>query len=66
MEDIKKFLEDTTHSRQVRVDEFFHDIEQFMTKAQTFMHAGSFTDQDGYRLRKILTKLNVILNAKDV
>lgn len=38
-----------------------------MTKARTFMREGSFSEQEGYRLRKILTKLNVLLlNAKDV
>ncbi|KAL2076332.1 hypothetical protein ACEWY4_028084 [Coilia grayii] len=65
VEDIKTFLKDTKHSRQVRVDEYFPDIEQFINKARTFMRNGSFTDQEGYRLRKILTKLNVLLNVKD-
>ncbi|KAL2087999.1 hypothetical protein ACEWY4_016827 [Coilia grayii] len=65
VEDIRRFLKDTKHSRQVRVDEYFPDIEQFMSKARIFMREGNFTEQEGYRLRKILTKLNVLLNAKD-
>ena len=62
MEDIRAFLEKTKNRRNVRIDDFFPDIEQFCEKTRSFLGEGCFTEQEGYRLKKMLTKLNVALN----
>lgn len=58
VEDIKSFLKVTKNARKVRVDEYFPDVMQFIEKAKTFKSDGGFTNQEVYRLKKILAKLN--------
>lgn len=62
VDDIKYFLAKTKHSRNVRVDEYFPNVELFINQTKTFIGAQSFTDPEVFRLRKILTKLNILLN----
>src|SRR4029434_2954795 len=63
--DIKTFLKETKHVRNVKIDDYFPDVEQFTSKTRTFISEGCFTEQEVYRLKKILTKLNVVLNSSD-
>lgn len=58
VDDIKQFLKVTKNVRRVKIEEFFPDILQFIEKAKTFRSENCFTDQEGYRLKKILTRLN--------
>lgn len=58
VEDIKSFLKVTKNARKVRVDEYFPDVLQFIEKAKAFRSDGGFTNQEVYRLKKILAKLN--------
>ncbi len=57
VEDIKYFLKVTKNARKVRVEEYFPDVLQFIEKAKTFRNDGGFTNQEVYRLKKILAKL---------
>ncbi|KAL2085516.1 hypothetical protein ACEWY4_018836 [Coilia grayii] len=65
LQDIKTFLVQTKHAQNVQIDEFFPDVEQFVAKTKTLMAEGGFTNPKIYRLRKILTKLNVVLGIND-
>lgn len=58
VEDIKAFLTKTKHARNVRIDDHFADVDQFIAKTKLFMSEGGFTDQEGFRLKKILGKLS--------
>lgn len=58
VEDIKSFLKVTKNARKVRVEEYFLDVLQFIEKAKIFRNDGGFTNQEVYRLKKILAKLN--------
>lgn len=58
VDDIKSFLKVTKNARKVRVEEYFPDVAQFIEKAKAFRGDGSFTNQEVYRLKKILAKLN--------
>lgn len=58
VDDIKSFLKETKNARKVRIEEFFPDVVQFIEKAKLFKSEGSFTNQEVYRLKKILSKLN--------
>ncbi len=58
VEDIKSFLKVTKNARKVRVDEYFPDVLQFIEKAKILRNDGGFTNQEVYRLKKILAKLN--------
>lgn len=62
VEAIKAFLVNTKHARNVSIDDHFPDVEQFIENTKKFMSESNFTEQEGYRLKKILTKLNVLLN----
>ncbi|KAL2080607.1 hypothetical protein ACEWY4_024400 [Coilia grayii] len=62
VDDIKSFLVKTKHARHVSVDQYFPDVELFINQTKTFMGHGNFTDQEVFRLKKILTKLNLLLN----
>lgn len=42
----------------MRITEYFPNLEQFVEKAKIFKREGLFTDQEVYRLKKILTKVN--------
>jgi len=58
VEEIKNFLDVTKNMRGVKIAEYFPDIKQFIEKVKVFRGKNSFTDQDVFRLKKILTKLN--------
>lgn len=58
VEDIKAFLKVTKNARKVRVEEYFPNVLQFIEKAKAFRSDGGFTNQEVYRLKKILAKLN--------
>ena len=64
-DDVKTFLKETKHVRNVRIDDYFPDVEQFISKTRSFMHEGCFTEQEVYRLKKMLTKLKVLLSSND-
>lgn len=53
VDDIKSFLKTMKNLRKVKIEEYFPDVMQF-----TFRSENCFTDQEVYRLKKILTKLN--------
>lgn len=57
LEDIKAFLSKTKHARNVMIDHFFPDVEQFIDKTTQFMSEGGFEDREIWRLKKILGKL---------
>ncbi len=61
VDDIRLFLRVTKNARNVRITEYFPDLEQFVEKAKIFKSEGLFSDQEIYRLKKILTKVNVQL-----
>jgi len=63
VDDIRAFLKETKHARNVRIDDFFPYVEQFYTKTRSFMSDGCFTEQEVYRLRKVMTKLNALMNT---
>ncbi|KAL2081778.1 hypothetical protein ACEWY4_021596 [Coilia grayii] len=65
VDDIKTFLEKTKNRRNIRIDDFFPDVEQFCEKTRSFLGEGCFTEQEGYRLKKMLTKLNVVLTGTE-
>ncbi|KAL2086329.1 hypothetical protein ACEWY4_017388 [Coilia grayii] len=65
IDDIKKFLTQTKHAKKLQIDKYFPDVEQFISKAKLFMAEGLVTKQEGYRLRKFVTKLNVLLGSTD-
>jgi len=63
MDDIRTFLKETKHGRNVRIGDLFADVEQFYTKMKSFMSDGFFTEQEVYRLKKVITKLNTIMST---
>lgn len=63
VEDIKSFLRKTKHMRNVRIDDYFPDVEQFTMKTRSFLGEGCFTNPECFRLKKIMTKINVLLNS---
>lgn len=56
VEDIKQFLKVTKKISKLK--SFFPDILQFIEKTKTFRRENCSTDQEVYRLKKILTRLN--------
>ncbi len=63
VDDIKLFLRVTKNARNVRITEYFPDLEKFAEKAKIFRSEGLFSDQEIYRLKKILTKVDVQLGT---
>ena len=63
--EIKKFLLQTKHARNVQIDDYFPDVEQFLSKTRLFLAEGRFTEREGFRLRKYVTKLNTVLGNSD-
>lgn len=57
-DDIKSFLKATKNARKVRIEEHFPDVLQFIDKAKIYRSEGCFSNQEIYRLKKILAKLN--------
>ncbi len=53
-DDIKSFLKET----KVRIDQYFPDAMQFIDKVRMYRNEGCFSNQEVYRLKKILDKLN--------
>ena len=63
---IKSFLGSTKNIRGVKVEEHFPDVKAFSTAVQHFKHVkGNFTEQEGYRLNKLLTKINQQVDEND-
>jgi len=66
LEKIRKFLQTTKGMKGVRVEDYFPDRELFIYSAKMSMKekgASTFTDQEIYRLKKIVQKLKMnILN----
>lgn len=58
VDDIKSFLKVTKNARNVKIEEYFPDVMQFMEKAKLFKSEGRFNKQEVYRLEKLLGKLN--------
>lgn len=48
----------TKNARNVKIEEYFPDVMQFMEKAKLFKSEGRFNKQEVYRLEKLLGKLN--------
>lgn len=65
VQDIKNFLKQTKHVKKLQIDTYFPDVEQFITKAKLFISEGLVTRQEGFRLKKFVTKLNVLLGNDD-
>lgn len=64
VDDIKEFLAKTKYARHVRIDQYFPDVELFITQTKSYIAQGSFEDLEFYRLKNILGKLNKLLNVK--
>lgn len=66
LEKIRKFLQTTKGMKGVKVEDYFPDQELFINSARVLMKekgANSFTDQEMFRLKKIVKKLKLnILN----
>lgn len=58
VDDIKIFLRKTKSARNVRISKYFPDLAQFAEKARFFKSEGLFSDQEVFRLKKILTKVS--------
>lgn len=56
--DIKSFLKITKNVKTVKLEEYFPDIIQFIEKVKIFRSESCFTNQEVYRLKKIITKLS--------
>lgn len=56
--DIKSFLKITKNVKKVKLEEYFPDIIQFIEKVKIFRSESCFTNQEVYRLKKIITKLS--------
>ena len=60
---IQKFLQDTKGLRQVRVDNFFPDLQLFLDSVKVYMKnteefgQPAFSDQEVFRLKKIVLKV---------
>lgn len=57
-DDIKSFLKETRNVRKVRIEQYFPDTIQFIDKVRMYRNEGCFSNQEVYRLKKILAKLN--------
>lgn len=51
--DIKNFLMQTRHARNVQTDDFFSDVDKFIVKTRSFMAERGFTDPEVSHLKKI-------------
>lgn len=65
VDDIRTFLKVTKNLRKVKIDEYFPDIMQFTEKVKLFRSESCFTDQEVYRLKKIVTKLNQLSESSE-
>ncbi len=62
-DDIKSFLKETRNMRKVRIEQYFPDAIQFIDKVRMYRNEGCFSNQEVYRLKKILVKLNTQLES---
>ncbi len=60
-DDIKSFLKETKNMRKVCIEQYFPDVIQFLDKVRMYRNEGCFSNQEVYRLKKILAKLNTHL-----
>lgn len=62
LDKIKKFLQTTKGMKGVIVEDYFPDRELFINSSRTLMkEAGAFTEQEVFRLKKIVQKLKLNL-----
>ena len=63
---IKSFLGSTKNTRGVKVEEHFPYVKAFCASVQHFKQVkGNFTEQEVYRLNKLLTKINQQADEND-
>ncbi len=60
-DDIKSFLKETKNMRKVCIEQYFPDVIQFLDKVRMYRNEGCFSNQEVYRLKEILAKLNTHL-----
>lgn len=65
VEDVKNFLARTKHAKNVQIEQYFPDVEQFLTKAKLFIADGLVNRREYHRLRKIITKVHNQLYGTD-
>jgi len=65
VDEIKKFLKVTKNMRGVKVEEYFPDLRRLLENIRSLMSEGRFTDKEVYRLKKIVTKIQLQLNNDD-
>ncbi len=62
LDKIKKFLQTTKGMKGVIVEDYFPDRELFINSSRALMkEAGAFTEQEVFRLKKIVQKLKLNL-----
>ncbi|XDV46621.1 hypothetical protein PO909_014490 [Leuciscus waleckii] len=61
----KKFLKVTKNMRGVKIDEYFPDLRRLLENIKCLMSEGRFADKEVYRLKKIVTKIQLQLNNDD-
>ncbi len=65
VDEIKKFLKVTKNMRGVQIVEYFPDLRRLMENIKCLMSEGRFTDKEVYRLKKIVTKIQLQLSNDD-
>ena len=66
MDKIKKFLQDTKGIKAVKTEQFFPDLRGFIRSvAWLRTDTEGFTKQEGYRLKKLVTKVRAQLIEDD-
>lgn len=61
LEKIKKFLQTTKGMKGVKVEDYFPDRELFINSTRALMKEAAFTEQEVFRLKKIVQKLKLNL-----
>lgn len=65
LKNIKKFLLETKGQRAIKPELFFPDLEGFIKSVNRLRGEGVFTDQEIYRLKKLVTKARATLIEDD-
>ena len=65
LEKIKKFLSDTKGLRGLQIEDFYPDLKGFVRSVTLLMKESVFTDQEVYRLKKMVSKVKTMLNNDD-
>ena len=66
LEKIKRFLSQTKGQRAVKTEQFFPELKGFVRSvAELRKEEGAFSDQEIYRLKKIVTKVKAQLINDD-